>query len=397
MVNKKKKIEELEGLRGWCSIAVIVSHVIYGTIQSANISSFPLFFVTSIGAFAHLAVLIFFVLSGFVIGYSNSQPFSKKNLVSYLTKRFIRIYPIYLLAVLMSFIALGDNFSLHLFLGNLLFLQTWLVATVSTNGPLWSLHFEIFFYLLFVVTWATKFDLNKSIFICIVFAFLAYYSLWLMGLWLARNYSNLPPLNEKILMDRRFWTPVAIVFVYGWANIYEPVISRFPGNKESFMPTLPSVLSDVIISGLVVGIIASVLGRKSPYYLLSFGLAVVGILLSLFYAGTKGLFGSMIHYQMALIFSVFILLSFLIKNAPYHVMVISAPLGTISYALYVVHEPIKLTLYRIFGVQSRPIDDLSSWMVNLLVIALAFFVAWLLEVYIQPIFSRTLKRYLLPA
>jgi len=77
------KLEELEGLRGICALAVLVCHLIYGTDQQAG--GFGL--LPMLGSFAHLAVLIFFVLSGFVIGYTTPSEFTFPR-----AKIYIRVY-----------------------------------------------------------------------------------------------------------------------------------------------------------------------------------------------------------------------------------------------------------------------------------------------------------------
>lgn len=81
-------------------------------------------------------------------------------------RRFKRILPIYWIAIglaliigfILNLLHLRD-FDLVNFIGNLLFLQTsasisesWIIP-YGLNGPLWSLSFEIFFYLFFPVAY----------------------------------------------------------------------------------------------------------------------------------------------------------------------------------------------------------------------------------------------------
>ncbi|WP_026463752.1 acyltransferase family protein [Adhaeribacter aquaticus] len=102
------------------------------------------------------AVFGFLLISGLSIGHSYS--ISKSG---YFQRRFIRIYPLYFIAVLftiglqyylkspytlpgLDLVAAGliTNFA------NFFFLQGFLVIPITYNGPLWSLSIEIFFYLL---------------------------------------------------------------------------------------------------------------------------------------------------------------------------------------------------------------------------------------------------------
>jgi len=112
------------------------------------------------------AVLLFFVLSGFSIRLSTGRAglVTAVDVNVYLYRRFKRILPLFGAALALTALlgALGGQlsepaFSLPTLVGNLLFLQT--AATVrgvwfvpyGDDGPLWSLSFEMFYYLLFPV------------------------------------------------------------------------------------------------------------------------------------------------------------------------------------------------------------------------------------------------------
>lgn len=124
----------------------------------------------------HQSVLIFFILSGYLISGSifRSLEGGFWQWRSYLTHRFVRLYvvlvPGLLLGAFFDWIGLhhthfpdlfngisakshhidiASTFSLPSFLGNLAFLQTILVPTFGSNGALWSLANEFWYYLLF--------------------------------------------------------------------------------------------------------------------------------------------------------------------------------------------------------------------------------------------------------
>src|SRR4051812_9204490 len=92
---------KLEGLRGLCAVVVAISHFLtFNFFQSFEIPYYN--FLVHL-EFAHEAVLIFFVLSGYVIGLNHiNTPCNKKNVIAYLKKRALRLYPIYVLAVIIS-------------------------------------------------------------------------------------------------------------------------------------------------------------------------------------------------------------------------------------------------------------------------------------------------------
>lgn len=96
----KKRLEQLDGLRGLCSLVVLITHLSSGPyFITQNIDFYPSLFFKTICSFGHISVLIFFVLSGFVIGYTTPQQFTYKEAKNYVIRRLIRIYPIYVFAL----------------------------------------------------------------------------------------------------------------------------------------------------------------------------------------------------------------------------------------------------------------------------------------------------------
>lgn len=100
---------------------------------------------------ANLGVSFFFILSGFVMIIA----YSKKNIVfkEYYLNRFARIYPSYLLALLLTIgyhIARHTNLDIKECVLGVLGLQAWIPQYATTlNFTGWSLSVEIFFYALF--------------------------------------------------------------------------------------------------------------------------------------------------------------------------------------------------------------------------------------------------------
>ena len=135
------------------------------------------------GSFGTTALSWFFVLSGFIIAYNYPSLDSVEDYKRFYVHRFIRIYPVYFLAVLVSalfvvigFSALGDQFFTEVrrpfeisydlpqekdnsfwtlaTIRHLTFTQS--ISSIETlklvfNGPLWSLVLEIYFYLAFPI------------------------------------------------------------------------------------------------------------------------------------------------------------------------------------------------------------------------------------------------------
>jgi len=106
------------------------------------------------------ALIMFFMLSGLVINLSETN--KPKPVKAFLSNRFIRIYPQFIVGMLLAFIALyvtNTSFpSLKVILGNFFMVSTmkdymgYVVPSIQSNLPVWSLSFEVAFYIMFAFT-----------------------------------------------------------------------------------------------------------------------------------------------------------------------------------------------------------------------------------------------------
>ena len=149
---RRNKLEILEALRGLAALYVVFHHM---TLNQTSWWAYPL-------QEGQAAVILFFVLSGFVIYYSSQKITAKKiSFSDYFIKRFRRIYPLFIASMIVAYIA--RCFIMHTLLplddgnlaGNLINLQdikripnNWFQPYYG-NNPLWSLSYEWWFYILF--------------------------------------------------------------------------------------------------------------------------------------------------------------------------------------------------------------------------------------------------------
>jgi len=107
----------------------------------------------------YLAVDLFFLLSGFVMALTYSRVFEQQPLrityVDFLLKRIARVYPLYILmTIIMAAIVvsgLGDpalDYPLHVVAANIFMMQAWVVGQ-SLDSDTWSISTEWAAYLLF--------------------------------------------------------------------------------------------------------------------------------------------------------------------------------------------------------------------------------------------------------
>lgn len=149
------------------------------------------------------SVIIFFVLSGYVIAFTCHEKHT--NFKSYLLARACRILPSYWLVLLLTpFLdILGriansslyperfpspilDSHGIITFLVNLLFLQETNLGSIRyfSDGPLWSLGYEVFYYLIFGIFFYCRSNLWLLFLTVTVSYFLFLKALILFPIWL---------------------------------------------------------------------------------------------------------------------------------------------------------------------------------------------------------------------
>jgi peptidoglycan/LPS O-acetylase OafA/YrhL len=147
----------LEGVRGGCAVLVFYAHLFLPErVLDPRWAPSPRFAWFNLG---YAAVLMFFVLSGYVIGLVTTQPATAPGIRHYLLHRTARLLPMNTLVVLLCGLLLAYP-ALRTVIGNLLFLQNddpypglGSILVVANNPNLWSLNYEAVFYLGFIAIW----------------------------------------------------------------------------------------------------------------------------------------------------------------------------------------------------------------------------------------------------
>ncbi len=215
------KLTKLEAVRASAALYVFLGHFLLAWFFTKD-SRLALPFV-----FGQEAVMIFFVLSGFVIYFSTA---SKPSISfrEYFVKRFLRIYPIFVFALLVSFVMASfssldrawSGLSAFQLIGNLLMLQDFAWAKPGVwfspffgDAPLWSLSYEWWFYMAYFPIWRFV-EPNRRVYLVgigsllgiVVYnlipnqpsLFAAYFITWWAGVEIAREF-----LEHKTVTLRR--------------------------------------------------------------------------------------------------------------------------------------------------------------------------------------------------
>jgi peptidoglycan/LPS O-acetylase OafA/YrhL len=160
-----RRIEWVDALRGACAAVVAFHHArtLFRGVDAALLHAGPAWLAAAraIGARNTEAVILFFVLSGFSIRLSTEGRGleSREGLRQYFVRRARRVLPLYWLSLGLAWLVAvsvaplpAEWLAPGTLAGNLLFLQTavgvpgaWCLPWAG-NGPLWSLSFEVFFY-----------------------------------------------------------------------------------------------------------------------------------------------------------------------------------------------------------------------------------------------------------
>jgi len=196
---KNKHIEKLDALRGFCALYVVLFHLLP---QKIVLAGFNIGFIFRFGS---EAVMLFFILSGFVIKYTWEKSIDK-SFKTYFSKRFVRVYtPLLILFLLVYFI---KSFSVGYLvdpnwttlLGNLFMFQDIISLKPNVisgvymgNGVLWSLSYEWWFYMIFFVL-SNKIKIGKI-------------NTWVNGLAIiaALSYLIYPFFINRIIMYFAIW------------------------------------------------------------------------------------------------------------------------------------------------------------------------------------------------
>lgn len=219
----ENKLQWYDFLRGIAAIAVLIGHVralsfVPFEQSNADAAGKAFYFITG---FAHEAVVIFFVLSGFFIIRSihESAAARRFSIGDYAFNRLSRLWVVLIPALFVSWgldtigltwfadtpayqgqiefmegVSPVGKMGVLTLLGNTFFVQSILVPTFGSNGALWSLANEFWYYLTFPLIYLSISSFYRSIGLRIALGMLAvgvlifvvqgialYFLIWLMG------------------------------------------------------------------------------------------------------------------------------------------------------------------------------------------------------------------------
>jgi peptidoglycan/LPS O-acetylase OafA/YrhL len=161
----------LDSLRGIAALMVAVMHLweylIYIYIQETSqpVSEIINLIILDCLNFGKLGIIIFFMISGYVIPFS----LGNKNIKKFLIARFFRLYPAYWFSILM-FVIVGGVIPSAFILGANITMFHKFAGIPDLVGVYWTLQIELSFYILCVLLFYKKLLFNMSAISKIIYA-----------------------------------------------------------------------------------------------------------------------------------------------------------------------------------------------------------------------------------
>jgi peptidoglycan/LPS O-acetylase OafA/YrhL len=301
-----------------------------------------------------IGVPIFFVLSGYCI--HRSQAFARRrdgsfelSALNFLLRRFFRIYPVFLGALLLTFLCdlashqffpnsprLGDT-GISALLANVFSIQGIARENYGSNGALWTLSIEVQFYALYPLLLIAMRRLGnvRTLFLLIAINIVSYFVLQGHGYQLFSNY---------------------------YASWY-----------------LGALVAEGEAAGLTCGLIASAKRRALLYGL---SLAIMSCGCALFFLGESRFFlGQYGAFQLWTIgFAAFL---FALLGRPVALHGLTARLcgwmGTFSYSIYVIHLPLVVLIGSVFFHSVKQVSIAPFCISLLVVVACAYGFSFIFE------------------
>ncbi|MBD2164347.1 acyltransferase [Calothrix membranacea FACHB-236] len=363
----------LEGLRGLAAMWVFFAHALGWQLFDPvyRLSSQLAKSLISLTSPAHLGVLIFICLSGYVIGLTNppKKPLSPKR---YLFKRFIRIYPLYLLTVIISSLV-TETTSLNQALGHLIFLNPHFVEPLSGNSVLWSISYEVIYYLLFLLI-AFLLPNKKHILLQIILVitlmacfvslyavqgkFIASYLVglvfWLLGMYLAWFCRQKFPLDdadtEKTVQIKKPLLSILLLIIANQSCGGGAILN---GIHLGSAITSPLSLGDFFYIPIVIYVFLS-FTRNTVSIFIKKACCVASFILPSTFLATAYIQGKFLKELGYFIPFILLLLSFFLMSVKSSTQILESLkwLGSISYAIYIFHIPLMLLIGKIPNVSN---------------------------------------------
>lgn len=255
------------------------------------------------GAFG---VDLFFMISGFIISLSTERT---SSVSVFITRRFFRIYPAFIIVFIFGSLTVYSSYSIHELVRSMFFIHkdyTQQAPGFGFNilGPAWTLSYEIYFYILFVIAMGVSHK-HRTLITSLMLAA----PVFILQLY----YNDSISLSAKTSPDIQTGSPL------------------YPFIKFCSSP----ILLEFIFGMLIFEIQKVITKRASKQYAMLIMLSSIGVFLTLYFSGYGRSFGLTGFGAWSLILITGVM--FYDKSVGFRNIPALNFLGDISYSIYLSH------------------------------------------------------------
>ena len=374
----------LEFFRGGSAIFIFAWHILI-MAPTGHPTKFTIYWGTDL-------LMMFFMLSGLVINLTESK--KPKTRPQFIANRLLRIYPQFLVGMLMGIAALyitNTEFpSLKVITGNFLMLSTMkdemghIVPSIQSNLPVWSLSFEMAFYAFFALT-IGRFQ-KKAIAVWFVASLIAIPLFFLKTerdavkhILTVLSFSSIWLVGYYIYQYRNYFYAGKYAVAFGLGVV--PLISRMHLSGYFYDPLKYFIFSLFVIPFFRYCLQLPPAGKQiKAVYMVVPHLLILAITLKMHYLPIPiaVAYGTFPYLYMGIVYFIDlvkikkIVVGFINKAGDFS--------GRFSYPLYITHFPILFVFLSVFN-HSVLGFALAS-------IPVAFLVTYILEIWFQPAVTR---------
>ena len=305
----KKRIYQIDLFRFLAALSVVLYHYLFKAYNADDVTSLNFIEIGGFFKYGYLGVNLFFIISGFVISLSIKNRSSIKFLIS----RVSRLYPVYWICVLLTFIVIilfgTQKYTADFiqFLLNLTMFQNY-ISVENIDGVYWTLFVEMKFYI------------------------------FIIGLYLILNKVKQIKFDNLILI----WTLLSVIYVFLNELYFFKIINYF------FILNW----SSYFIAGMTFYQVYK--NRLTLKYSL---IIIISLFISLYHGISRidsleiALNTSFSPYIIGIIITLFYLLMLLVSNNKLNKINSSklTKLGMLTYPLYLIHQKIGLIIFNNIG------------------------------------------------
>lgn len=305
------RLNSIQAMRGLAALMVVLYHsreYLNGNEYYGDVGNF-------LFGYGYIGVDLFFIISGFIITYVTCDKYRDGG-INFIIKRFFKIYPPFIVALICTCILRGMNFDTLQLTGGFTFdniIKSVFLIPINFSSPpytasnllpvAWTITYEIIFYIIFFSAMMVTHNLRGF------FASLIIVSLFLVSCFLRGGISFSPgatPLHNNLLS--LITNPIMLTFTLGILSnwIFFSVI-----NLSKSITNTASILILLMAIGLMIS------GRFTGHGLLGYG-----------------------FISFMIFISVMILIEANEVDIPRPILF----LGDISYSLYLSHMIVILTI-----------------------------------------------------